>query len=267
MEERTMAVTFTHHNIQLADGTWTCPKFGPVGDNHVATSAKRVLQTVFPGEKRSIRVADLGCLEGGYAVAFARMGFSVLGIEVREANFAACRHVKERVNLANLEFVRDDAWNLGRYGPFDAVFCCGLLYHIDRPKLFLEKVSAATSKLLLLQTHFSTELLNAGFKLSELDTNEGLQGRWYREFSNEREFQERESSLLASWDNRRSFWVRRDHLLQTIQEVGFDTVFEQFDHLGREMAKAMTEGTYKTQERGTFVGIKTGIKQEAGARS
>jgi hypothetical protein len=45
-----------------------------------------------------LRIADLGCLEGGYAVEFTRMGFSeVVGIEVRKSNFANCMFVKERV--------------------------------------------------------------------------------------------------------------------------------------------------------------------------
>src|SRR5437764_1400484 len=68
-------------------------------------SAKRVLDVVFPGDKSRIRLADLGCLEGGFAVEFARMGFRVLGLDVRESNLAACRYVKAHTNLPNLEFV------------------------------------------------------------------------------------------------------------------------------------------------------------------
>jgi hypothetical protein len=40
----------------------------------------------------------LGCLEGGYSVELARLGFrEVVGIEVRKANFDKCRFVKERL--------------------------------------------------------------------------------------------------------------------------------------------------------------------------
>jgi SAM-dependent methyltransferase len=257
-----MAPLFSHHNIKLDDGTWTAPEMPPIEENHVSISAKRVLQTVFPGERRNVRLADLGCLEGGYAVAFARMGFSVLGVEVRECNYAACCHVKERLGLPNLEFVRDDARNLGKYGPFDGVFCCGLLYHMDRPKLFLQTISDATSKLLYLQTHFATDRPNAESQLSALDTHEGLKGRWYTEFPDAKAFAQRENSRWASWDNSRSFWIRREDLLQTIQDVGFDTVLEQFDHLGKDMARELTEGCYRIQERSTFIGIKTGIRKK-----
>jgi len=69
---------------------------------------------VFPGDKSDLRLADLGCLEGGFAVEFARMGFQVLGVEVREANIPACKYVKANTNLPNLEFIKDDARSIAK---------------------------------------------------------------------------------------------------------------------------------------------------------
>jgi SAM-dependent methyltransferase len=256
-----MEVHFTAHNIRLDDGTLTKPDVGfAMEDYPWCKSAKRVLDVVFPGDKSRVRVADLGCLEGGFAVEFARMGFRVLGLDVRESNLAACRYVKVRTNLPNLEFVRDDAWNVAKYGPFDAVFCCGLLYHFDRPRQFLELLASVTTRLLILQTHFATETANQKFSLSpELCENESLSGRWFPELVDEKAFADRENFRWASWDNRRSFWVRREHLLQAIRDVGFDLVLEQFDSLGTDIAGAMLQGYYKTDDRGTFIGIKTGV--------
>src|SRR5689334_795574 len=159
-----MEVEFTNHNIRLDDGTFTKPEVGVSMESYAwFVSARRILETVFPGDKTHVRLADLGCLEGGYAVEFARMGFQVLGIEVRDSNLAACNYVKSKTNLPNLQFVKDDALNIGNHGLFDVTFCCGLLYHFDKPKNFLEKVSAATTKLVIFQTHFSTD---ASFKES-----------------------------------------------------------------------------------------------------
>jgi hypothetical protein len=189
------------------------------------------------------------------------MGFEAVGIEVRESNIAACRHVQELCNLPNLQFIQDDAWNVARHGPFDAMFCCGLFYHLDRPKAFLELLSEVTSKVLILQTHFSTETPNAKHTLSDLCENEGLMGRWFTEFNNQDEFQNRENLKWASWDNHRSFWIQREYLLQAIRDVGFDLVLEQFDGLGfpaGEIVESMTRGYYKQYERGMFIGIKTG---------
>jgi 2-polyprenyl-3-methyl-5-hydroxy-6-metoxy-1,4-benzoquinol methylase len=272
---------FTAHNIRLDDGTFTKPESERSMAQHPwFISARRVLETVFPGEKSKFRLADVGCLEGGYAVEFARMGFQVLGLEVRESNIAACNYVKSKTNLPQLEFVQDNALNIASYGEFDAVFCCGLLYHLDRPKHFLETLSAVTKKLLIVQTHFSLidrkdrafglstrarwvmDRLRRNptptkFLLSSPSENEGIGGRWFTEFVTDRSFSERETAKWASWDNRRSFWIQREYLLQTIQDVGFDLVMEQYDNLEPTIAESLLGGSYQANLRGTFVGIKT----------
>jgi hypothetical protein len=251
-------IEFTAHNIRLDDGTCTKPDMGATMEAYPwFVAARRLFETVFPGDRSGIRLADLGCLEGGYAVEFARMGFEVTGIEVRPSNLAACRYVKDRVDLPNLRFIGDDAMNIASHGRFDAIFCCGLLYHLDRPKRFLETLASITERLLYIQTHFSTERDNLRFALSPPAENEGLRGRWYTEYPNEDAFHKRDSMRWAAWNNRRSFWIRREYLLQTLQSVGFDLVLEQYDGLGPDIVGSMTEEYYHTEERGTFVGIKT----------
>jgi hypothetical protein len=296
-----MDIEFTSHNIRLDDGSLTKPdKRYSMDANESFLSARRLLDSVFPGDKHHYRLADLGCLEGGFAVEFARMGFQVLGIEVREANIAACNYVKANTNLPNLEFVKDDARNIAKYGLFDVVFCSGLLYHLDKPKEFLNTLSAVTTKLLILQTHFSTDTRNnnhrwfgvarkllAGvkrrilafgvarkllarvkrnnlepitkfreFNLSELTENERLRGRWYTEFANDEAFSKRDAAKWSSWDNRRSFWIQREYLLQAIYDAGFDIVLEQFDGLGPNIAETTLCGFYKFETYGAFIGIK-----------
>jgi hypothetical protein len=277
------ALEFTAHNIRLDDGTFTKPESTrSMVDHPWFISARGILETVFPGDKSQLRLADVGCLEGGYAVEFARMGFRVLGIEVRELNIAACNYVKSKIDLPHLEFVQDNALNIAKYGEFDAVFCCGLLYHLDRPKQYLETLSTVTKKLLILQTHFSlisrndtrfrlptrvrwrwytNKLLRKPepikFSLSSPSENEGLAGRWFMEFSNDRSFNKRETAKWSSWDNRRSFWVHREYLLQTIRDVGFNLVMEEYDHLEPSIAESLLGGSYQANLRGTFIGIKT----------
>ena len=280
-------IEFTSHNIRLDNGSFTKPDMRYSIDTHGwIVSARRLLDTVFPGDKNHYRLADLGCLEGGLAVEFARMGFQVLGVEVREANIAACNYVKANTNLPNLEFIKDDARNIAKYGVFDVVICCGLLYHLDKPKEFLNTLSAVTTKLLILQTHFSTDTKTKNkehrwfgiarkllakvkrhnpapaarfreFNLSELTENETLRGRWYTEFADDEAFSKRDSSKWASWDNRRSFWIQREYLLQAIYDVGFDVVLEQFDGLGPNIAESTLSGFYKAETYGAFIGIKT----------
>jgi SAM-dependent methyltransferase len=240
------------------------------------------------------------------------MGFEVLGIDVRELNIAACNYVKSKTNLPNLEFVQDNAFNIAEHGKFDAVFCVGMLFHLDRPKEFLETLSDVTKKVLILQTHFSLVKPNRGriyqkladmrFRvpvtarfllpgmqwlwarllrkprrgsfylslprnlwLSPVSENEGLPGRWFPEFSSDRRgawwlpsLRERETFKWSSWDNDRSFWIQREHLLQTIRDVGFDLVLEEYGNLEPNIAEYMLGGSYQSTLQGTFIGIKTG---------
>ncbi len=275
-------INFTAHNIRLDDGSYTKPEAGPSMEVHPwFLGAKRILDATFCGDKSQVRVADLGCLEGGYTVEFARLGYQAFGVDVRESNIEACRYVQSKVNLPNLEFVRDDVWNIGNYGLFDATFCCGLFYHVDKPRELLSLLSRVTKRVLMLQTHFSQAddspslihprrlrralsriipLKNTGtttHKLSYMTRNEGLPGRWFSEFRNERAYRDRENRRWASWGNRTSFWVQREFLLQAIKDSGFDLVLEQFDNLGADIAFEMTKGTYRSSGRSTFIGIKT----------
>ena len=275
-------IQFTAHNIRLDDGSYTKPDEGLSIDAHPwFLAAKRVLDATFPGDKSHLRIADLGCLEGGYTVEFSRLGFQSVGIDVRESNIDACRYVQSKVDLPNLQFVRDDVWNIAKYGAFDATFCCGLFYHLDKPRKFLDVLSSITRRVLILQTHFAQAgdspsfiqprrlrralsrilpLKNTGtttHKLSFLTKNEGVPGRWFPEFRTQRAFRDRENRRWASWDNRSSFWMQREYLLQGIRDAGFDLVCEQFDSLGADIAMEMTKGSYRTSGRSTFIGVKT----------
>lgn len=258
-----MGVEFTAHNIRLDDGSFTNPGMDHTIDMHPwFQQAKRIIEVLFPGDKSNIRLADLGCLEGGYSVEFARMGLNVLGLDVRESNLQACHHVQANTNLPNLDFVRDDVWNVHLYGKFDIIFCCGLLYHLDQPRKFLEMLAQTTNKLLIVQTHFALtdEMDELGssskFRLSDLTENESLKGRWFVEFASENDYKDREKYKWASWDNKKSFWVLKEHLLQTIHNVGFDLVLEQFDGLEPNIADSMMSGFHKLEARSTFIGIK-----------
>ena len=221
------------------------------------TSAKRVLNLVFPNERQNCRVVDLGCLEGGFSVEFARLGFETLGIEVRDSNFQCCEYVKQHTDLPNLSFAKDNVLNISKYGEFDVAFCCGLLYHLDRPRAFLEQLAKQTKKLLIINTHFSlaADNQNTRFKLSPLTINESLKGRWYGEFAEGVSMNDRDASRWSSFENNSSFWIQREELLGLIYNLGFGTVFEQFDSLAPNISSEL-ESSYTNFMRGTFIGIK-----------
>jgi len=258
MSGATSAVEFTAHNIRLDDGTFTKPELA--ADMSMAPrflSAKRALELACPGEMSRYSILDLGCLEGGYSVEFARLGFRAVGLEVRASSIAACRHVQSRVHLPNLSFVQDDAWNAEQHGPFDAVFCCGLLYHLDRPRTFIHMLARIATRIVIIQTHFATDKPTNKFGLSGMAEHDHAAGRWYGEFATVPDTAEKEASRWSSWDNTRSFWLTRAWILQALSEGGFDMVFEQFDTLAPKIVDSMNAGYYQQEDRGTFVGIRT----------
>jgi len=135
---------WTAHNIQLKGDLYTIDK-KIVGDE---IKLRRIVQVVTDNARKpleNLRILDLGCLEGLYAIELARHGAKVLAIEGREANIEKARFAKDVLSLHNIEFVQSDVRGLTRerYGGFDVVLCLGILYHLEAPDVFsfLESIS------------------------------------------------------------------------------------------------------------------------------
>ena len=229
---------FTAHNIILPDGSQTLPGVTPVAEGGICRAALRTFGLFLkPGDK----IADLGCLEGGYAAALAAAGYDVLGVEARHRNYARCEYVRSRLDVPGLGFVRDDARNLSGYGQFDGVFCCGLLYHLDRPSQFLAMLGKVTRRVLIVQSHYA----------AVPDTeHEGRRGRWENDSP-------AEGVPWGSHGNTASFWLAKGDLLQAIADAGFSCVWEQHDY-----RTSIATGVHidllgnAEQDRGMFTGMK-----------
>ena len=136
------------------------------------------------------------------------------------------------------------------------IFCSGLLYHLDKPKAFIETMSNCVSKMIILHTHYATheESLHAG--LSEMQSNEGMVGRWFGEHQ-ENDDEGREKHKWASWANQRSFWNTKGGLIQMLRSNGFSLVYEQLDWLDGNVEKSMSPGgRYLKGQRTMLVGVR-----------
>jgi Methyltransferase domain len=211
------------HNIQLAEGIYTISPEGPFDK----TNPRRFVQAVSDiagAPLGSLRVLDLACLEGGYAVEFALQGAQVVGIEGRRANLVKAEFAKEVLGLNNLDLFQDDVRNLNeaRYGRFDVVLCCGLLYHLDVPDLFefMQRVSDVCDYMLLLDTHVSLQPAEAVQYQGKT-----YHGWHYREFQPGTPSKQKEQSREASLDNDESFWLTRPSLWNLLAHVGFTTSY------------------------------------------
>jgi SAM-dependent methyltransferase len=233
---------WTDHNIQLADGLYT------MESRPVSPKWRRVLQAVadVAGQPLdTLRILDLACLEGQYAIEFARHGAKAVGIEGREGNIAKARFAKEALGLDNLELHQDDVRNLSveKYGEFDVVLCLGLLYHLDAPDVFdfMARISAVCRRFTVIDTYVSL-----ADKERYVYGGHTYWGRGYFEHESDTSRDERLKDAWASLDNPRSVWLTRPSLVNLLTHVGFTSTYEC--HTPAE--------PNKFKDRLTLVGIK-----------
>jgi SAM-dependent methyltransferase len=256
--------SFTAHNVRLDDGSFTFPEAPTIDQMSDYLCVKDYLPLLYPEGWAGRSIVDLGCLEGGFATEFARLGLVSTGIDVRESNIANAEYIRAGVKLPNLRFIRDDAWNVGRHGPFDMVFCVGLHYHIEDQRRFLQEMGRAANRAIFIDTHFAPDLDDhpavALYKLSELTTHEGLPGRWYSEHDLDPATgkQQLEELKWHSWENQRSFWPTKGALMQAMQDAGFSIVVEDFGlYRGGVVKELSPQGWRHRNTRGMFIGVKT----------
>ncbi len=235
------AQTWTSHNIQLADGLTTMPGTPDfmTGDTRLA-AIRRVVRTRFGNDISGLRVADLGCLEGGFAAALALEGAVVVGLEAREANVAKAEVLRRCLALSNLSFQMADVKTFTHdlFGSFDLVLALGIAYHLDRPAAWLRQIAGATQTMLIVDSHFAPaddaalQLMRSDIReLSplELEPDTNYEGRWYFEFDPDISELGRAENQWASWSNHRSFWLTEESLLRALLDAGFDNVAQQHD--------------------------------------
>ena len=257
---------WTSHNIRLSRQLTTMP--GKPDFMETDTRLHSILRTLplfYREGFKGLRVADLGCLEGGFALAMAQRGMDVIGIEARQTNFKKAQLLKEHFELSNLDFRRDDVKNFTResYGRFDIVLALGILYHLDEPIQWMRQLAAATDGLLIVDSHFAPSH-DAGLalldkRLSQLgpiqqieDGEITYEGRWYSDCS---EAVDRETQVWSSYSNNKSFWLTKDSLCCGLMRAGFSPVLEQHDAWGDLEVYKFFSTNYV---RGMFVAIKSG---------
>src|ERR1039458_1363974 len=121
---------------------------------------ERVVRAHFGQRIGIIDCLDIGCHEGYYALAVARMGARrVVGLEPREENLRRAQFVAAATGLANLEFVAGRVENLAAEQPvYPLTLLLGVLYHVMDPMLCLRQVSAVTGELCIVETQVVDEL-------------------------------------------------------------------------------------------------------------
>src|ERR1700722_18646562 len=212
---------WTSMSMHLGNDIYTLP---PAAD----TRLRRLVQVTsdLAGKPLSqLRVLDLACLEGHYAIEFAMQGAEAVGIEYRVESVAKARFVKDYLQLDRLTFYQDDVRNLSRekYGEFDVVICSGILYHLNAPDVFhfVRRIFEVCTRL----AYFDTFVALRAEETIEFE-NQRYRGVWFQEHDESADQAMKLKNLWGSVDNNRSFWPTAASLANFVARTGFSSFYE-----------------------------------------
>jgi SAM-dependent methyltransferase len=226
LERRMAEVVSRHgpwetHNVRLADGLFT---ISPQPQT-TATKLARIVQVISDvcGDLPNLRILDIGCNEGLYALELASRGAVVLGVDARQAHIEKARFAAHALGL-EVAFEQLDVRDidLDRHGRFDVVLAVGILYHLDAPDLFemLARLARMTSRLVI-DTHVSP------YAQDVVEHNgEPYYGMFAQEHAPAATEAERLAAGRQSFENERAFHITKPSLLRLLEAAGFTSVLE-----------------------------------------
>jgi hypothetical protein len=181
----------------------------PSGGDYQAND-QRVLQFLerFPNVHT---ILELGSLEGGHTFILARQpGVErVLAIEGRLANIDKAKFIGSLLGVSNVQFKQAnlEQLQLPSLGYFDAIFCCGLLYHLPEPWKLVSQAPLVAPSLFIWTVYAHEDEATI-----EID---GLRGREYVEGG----LDEPLSGLSP-----KSFWLTLPSLLELLKRSGYGKI-------------------------------------------
>ncbi|HEX5136510.1 MAG TPA: class I SAM-dependent methyltransferase [Planctomycetota bacterium] len=208
---------------------------------------RRVMQLIAdlaPRPFAELRILDLGCGEGVYAIEAGLRGAQVLAVDARTERMDEGAACARRHGLSNVRFVQGDVRNVS-HGAFDVVLLLGLLYHLDAEDALalLDRVHAMCTGLLVVDTLVS---------LAPDAEVRGYRGERVREHEDADPPETRRARLLRSIDNTFAFRFTRESLVRALGDAGFTSVLEC--HAPLEPGKAGDRVTFAAR-RGEGVTI------------
>jgi SAM-dependent methyltransferase len=174
-------------------------------------------------------ILELGALEGAHTFIMAqRPGIKrVVSLEGREANLRKARFVQQLLQVRNVEFAQANLEHteFAELGEFDAVFCCGLLYHLPQPWKLIARLPAV-APVLFIWTQYAAE--NEAH-----DVGQGLRGKIHVEGGPDEPL----SGLSAT-----ATWLTLDSLRDLLAASGYGSVDVIYDDPSHANGPAVTIG-------------------------
>ena len=149
--------------FDLGDGLRTVSAVPPEVEGIFATRqemVERVVGAHFGERLGDVDCLDIGCHEGFYALALARMGArKVTGLEPRAESLRRAEFIRAATGAPNLEFRSGQVETLAaEQKVYPLTLFLGVLYHVMDPMLCLRNVGAATGELCVIETQVVDEV-------------------------------------------------------------------------------------------------------------
>lgn len=193
----------------------------------VSASGDERLRQFFAFAPDARRILELGSLEGAHTVQLAaHVGVDeVVAIEGRAANIRKAQFVHRLFGIRNATILQKnlEETGLAAFGPFDAVFCSGLLYHLPEPWKLLEQLPRIAPRLFL-WTHYAEDVSATEFR-------NGVRGRVHLEGGPNEPL----SGMSAT-----AFWPTLGALINLLTVSGYETIEILRNDLTHENSPAVT---------------------------
>ncbi len=164
-----------------------------------------------------LRILDLGSYEGVNSIPFAQRGAHVVSVEGREINFTKMKFAKEFLSLKKLEVIHADVRTVTKekYGEFDLVFACGIMYHLDAQSVFTvtKNIFEMTKTVAIIDTHIALAIAD-----SHIHNGKTYSGIPHKEFEPDASEYAKKFSLANALDNNQSFWFTKIFMAQSAQK-------------------------------------------------
>lgn len=185
----------------------------------------QIVEDLTEKDIKKLRVLDLACGRGLYAIETALHGPNVHALDARLEWMGKGMEAAKRLGLKNLKFEQNDIRKVTvkSHGEYDIIYFMGVLYRLDVPDSFfvLENLYEMCGQYLIIDTNVSlTPQSKAEYK-----------GRMYegiksREHGDNDSLEMRKTRLEKSIDNVFAFIFTKESLIRLLLDTGFTSVFE-----------------------------------------
>ncbi|MGH9632991.1 MAG: methyltransferase domain-containing protein [Bryobacteraceae bacterium] len=152
------------YNFDFGNGLRTMPAIPPGVVQIFDTRLQMVQSAVgahFGPRLKEIESIDVGCHEGFYSLAMARLGLRrIVGVDARVENLKRARFVAEAMGFPQIEFRQGTVETLSAQEKrsYPLTLFLGLLYHVENPMLCLRNLAAITEELCIIETQVVDEV-------------------------------------------------------------------------------------------------------------